>query len=196
MPDLRRYRTRSGSLLARERGAIDQLCAGHQQFSPHRHLQDLFMAAMREALCWHILRDEGLAQACLDLALNPNALRTYKDLELIPAWQAVLHTPEREKRDRRRWSRVVKHGLCDLGWSEPRRRYARPGEEALRCSAGYWHLPRVLRWEGERFFSPCYSSCSHLSWPAQTALNQGICSCGRRGQWAELKGVLPLSHTC
>ena len=63
MPDLRRYRARAGSLLARERGSTDQLCAGHQQFSPHRHLQDMFMSAMREALCWHILRDDQLAQA-------------------------------------------------------------------------------------------------------------------------------------
>jgi hypothetical protein len=192
MPDIRRYRTRAGSLLMRERGATDQLCAGHQQLSPHRHLQDLFMAAMREALCWHILRDEGLAQACLESELNPNGLRNYVDLERIPSRQALLHTPAREKRDRRRWDRVRRHSLCDLGWSLPRRRDAHPSQEQLRCSAGHWHLPRVLHSQGERLFTPCYSSCSKLSWATQSLINQGVCSCGRSGQWAEDKGVLPL----
>lgn len=192
MPDLRRYRARAGSLLARERGATDQLCAGHQQLSPHRHLQDLFMAAMREALCWHVLRDEELAQVCLASAINPNALRNYTDLERIPVWQARLHTPAREKRDRRRWDRVLRHSLCDLGWSEPRRRHARPSQDQLRCSSGHWHLPRVLRWQGERCFTPCYSSSSNLSWTAYTKLEQGICPCGRAGQWSQDRGVLPL----
>ncbi|MBX3166272.1 MAG: hypothetical protein KF760_02625 [Candidatus Eremiobacteraeota bacterium] len=192
MPDLRRYRARAGSLLARERGATDQLCAGHQQFSPHRHLQDMFMSAMREALCWHILRDDGLAELCLGSALNPNGLRNYTDLDRIPVWQARLHTPAREQRDRRRWDRVLRHSLCDLGWSEPRRRHAQPSQDQLRCSAGHWHLPRVLRWQGERLFTPCYCSCSNLSWAAQTALHQGTCRCGRSGQWAQDKGVLPL----
>lgn len=192
MPDLRRYRARAGSLLARERGSTDQLCAGHQQFSPHRHLQDMFMSAMREALCWHILRDNQLAQACLGSDLNPNGLRNYEDLEHIPALPALAHTPGAAKRDRRRWNRVLKHSLCDLGWSEPRRRHAQPDADQLACSAGHWHLPRVLRWQGERFFTPCYSSCSKLSWSAETALHQGVCACGRRGQWSEHKGVLPL----
>lgn len=192
MPELRRYRARAGSLLARERGATDQLCAGHQQLSPHRHLQDLFMAAMREAVCWHILKDDELARACLQAELHPNSLRNYTDLDRIPVWQARLHSPSREKRDVRRWDRVLRHSLCDLGWSEPRRRRTRPSQEQLRCSAGHWHLPRVLRWQGERLFTPCYCSCSHLSWTAQTSLSQGICPCGRSGQWAQDKGVLPL----
>lgn len=192
MPDLRRYRTRARSLWARERGATDQLCAGHQQFSPHRHLQDLFMAAMREAVCWHILRDDGLAQACLESELNPNGLRNYADLELIPALAWLAHSPAAVKRDQRRWDRVLRHSLCDLGWSKGRRRQAEPSEQELCCSAGHWHLPRVLRWQGGRFFTPCYSSCSKLCWPVETALDQGVCACGRTGQWAEHKGVLPL----
>ena len=192
MPDLRRYRTRAGSLWARQRGATDQLCAGHQQFSPHRHLQDMFMAAMREAVCWHILRDDGLARACLENGLNPNGLRNYADLEQIPGLPPLTHTPDAEKRDRRRWDRVLRHGLCDLGWSKGRRRQTQPCEYQLACSAGHWHLPRVLRWQGERFFSPCYSSCSRLCWPVETPLDQGVCACGRSGQWAKHKGVLPL----
>lgn len=192
MPDLRRYRTRAGSLLKRERGATDQLCAGHQQLSPHRHLQDLFMAAMRESLCWHVLRDEGLAGILLEQGVNLNGLRRYQDLEQLPNWTPTLHTPAREKRDRRRWDRVLRHTLCDLGWSEPRRRGAQGNSDELRCSAGHWHLPRVLRWQGERLFSPCYSSTSSLCWTPQTGLNQGLCGCGRNGQWSEDKGVLPL----
>jgi hypothetical protein len=196
MPDLRRYRARAGTVLARERGATDQLCAGHQQFSPHRHLQDMFMAAMREGLCWHILRDDGLAQACLEQALNPNSLRTYEDLERIPDWAPQTHSPAREKRDRRRWDRVMRHSLCDLGWSKPRRRQADPCEDELRCSAGHWHLPRVVRWQANRLFTPCYSSCSQLSWTVQNELQQGCCECGRCGQWTEDKGVLALWRNC
>ena len=150
------------------------------------------MAAMRESLCWHVLRDDGMAQALLDQELNLNALRNYQDLERLPHWTATLHTPDREKRDRRRWDRVFRHSLCDLGWSQPRRRRAALSQEELRCPAGHWHLPRVLRWQGERLFSPCYSSTSNLCWTPQSALNQGLCACGRSGQWSENRGVLPL----
>lgn len=192
MPDLRRYRTRAGSLLARERGATDQLCAGHQQLSPHRHLQDLFMAAMRESLCWHVLRDEGLAGLLLEQQVHLNGLRNYPDLEQLPNWSATLHTPGREKRDHRRWDRVLRHSLCDLGLSKSARRQASWSQQELRCAAGHWHLPRVVRWQGDRLFSPCYSSTSSLSWEAESALNQGLCACGREGQWSEDRGVLPL----
>ncbi|MBS2040131.1 hypothetical protein JST97_34405 [bacterium] len=196
MPDLRRYRSRAGELLARERGATDQLCAAHNQLSPHRHLQDMFMAAMRESLSWHILRDESLARSCWENQLNLNQLRLYTDLEKIPTYTGRQHTPAGEKRDRRRWSRVWENALCDLGWSRPRRRHLQVAPELLRCSEGCFHLPRVLRWQSDRLFTPCYHSCSSLSWKVETALIQGTCRCGRSGQWSSEQGVLPLSQLC
>jgi len=192
MPELRRYLTRASELLVRVKGATDQLCAGHQQLSPHRHLQELFMAAMRESLCWHLLHDPGLAQTCLEGGIRPNQLRRYEDLAQIPEGSGILHTPQRQKRDRRRWAQVFSHSLCDLGWSVPARRNHQPVAEDFRCSAGHWHLPRVVRWQSERLFTPCYNSTSLLSWTTETALNQGICPCGRQGQWSLQKTVLPL----
>lgn len=192
MPELRRFRSRAGELLARERGATDQLCAAHNQLSPHRHLQDMFMAAMREALSWHILRDDNLAQLCLDSQLSLNQLRTYADLEHIPVYDGRLHTPAGQKRERRRWAKVWQHSLCDLGWSSPRRRHLRLSPELLRCSAGHWHLPRVLRWQAGRLYTPCSHSCSNFSWRLETSLNHGLCPCGRNGQWSQQEGVLPL----
>lgn len=192
MPELRRYLTRARELLTREKGATDQLCAGHQQLSPHRHLQDLFMAAMRETLCWHLLHDPSLAQTCLEQELHPNQLQRYEDLIQLPKGPGVLHTPQRQNRDRRRWARVATNSLCDLGWSLPARRNHQPLAEDFRCPAGHWHLPRVLRWQSDRLFTPCYNSKSLLSWATETPLNQGTCSCGRRGQWSMQETVLPL----
>jgi hypothetical protein len=192
MPDLRRYRSRVGEVLARERGATDQLCAGQQQLSRHPHLQDLFMAAMREALAWHILRDDRLARLCFEGELQLNQLRRYADLEYLPSYAGECHNPAGIKRDQRRWSRVWDHSLCDLGWSRPRRRHLVLSKDLFACSAGHWHLPRVLRWQAGRLFTPCYHSCSNLSWSIETLLNQGICACGRSGQWSPDRGVLPL----
>lgn len=192
MPDLNRYRSRAGELLARERGATDQLCAGHQQLSPHPHLQELFMASMREALSWHILRDDALARLCFQGGLRLNQLRRYADLEGLPVYVGECHSPAGKNRDQRRWSRVWDRSLCDLGWSRPRRRQVEISKDLLCCSAGYWHLPRVLRWQAGRLFTPCYRSYANLSWSLETAPNQGICDCGRSGQWSSDRGVLPL----
>ncbi|MFN8607374.1 MAG: hypothetical protein U0931_07575 [Vulcanimicrobiota bacterium] len=196
MPELQRYLSRAGEVLARERGATDQLCAGHQQLSSHPHLQDLFMAAMRENLSWHILRDHQLARACLDLRVRLNQLRLYSHLEGLPVYAGQIHTPAGQKRDLRRWCQVWKHSLCDLGWSRPRRRNFSLLADLFRCSAGHWHLPRVVHERAGRLFTPCYRSCSSFAWSSATAINQGICPCGRSGQWSPEKIVLPLWHSC
>lgn len=193
MPELRRFLTRAGEARQRCRGAIDQLCAGRQQLSRHPHLQDSFMAAMREALAWHCLSDPRWAEACFECGCEPRSLRFYRDLTRLPRLDEQVHSPDREARDLRRWSRVADGVLCDLGWSRPRRR--RPaGEVPLRlstaplavwgrCAEGHWHLPRVVRVEGDRAFTPCFASRSLLWWPAEKSMKQGLCSCGRIGQW-------------
>ena len=194
MGELRRFLTQASEELQRNRGAIDQLCAGRQQLSPHPHLQDWFMGAMRAALAWHCLRDLSLAQACLAANCAPRSLRLYQDLTTLPRLEAQLHSQDREARDVRRWTRVALNCLCDLGWSRPHRDHLKDWPEALRrgadglsvcgrCSEGSWHLPRVLRWQGDRYFSPCCSSRSQLSWATDAIVHQGLCPCGRSGQW-------------
>lgn len=191
MPELRRFLTRAGEERQRCRGAIDQLCAGRQQLSRHPHLQSSFMAAMREALAWHCLNDERLAAACLEADCEPRALRFYPDLSRLPRVEERLHSPQLESRDLRRWSKVAEGALSDLGWSRRRR----PGPDAplraalgeifwARCELGRWHLPRVIRWQGDRTFTPCYASRSLFWWPApEKSMKQGQCDCGRIGQW-------------
>lgn len=154
------------------------------------------MAAMREALAWHCLRDKELALACLQTNCPPRDLRFYVDLQRIPETQNQLHSPQHEARDLRRLSKVTDHTLCDLGWSRSRRRQPK-GELPLEahthdsvelpfvanCGQGNWHLPRAVRFEGQRCYTPCFASRSLLCWPVKTMFKQERCSCGRSGQW-------------
>ena len=201
MPELRRFLTRAGEEWQRSRGSIDQLCAGRQQLSPHPHHQDWFMGAMRESLAWHCLRDAKLAQECLESDCEPRALRFYRDLGRIPHNPVVHHSPQHRGRDLRRLTKVALNSLCDLGWSRPRRRTWNQVTETLpfgtqyreetelhllaRCAQGHWHLPRVVQLWEDRYFTPCFASCSLLWW---SGLNGSVvepnpCSCGRRSPW-------------
>jgi hypothetical protein len=156
------------------------------------------MLAMRESLAWHCLRDPNLASVCLQARCAPRDLRFYPDLSRIPWAPDSVHSPQQETRDLRRLSKVASNTLCDLGWSRPRRRHPvrpdplelpiqEPSESPLlaRCSAGAWHLPRVIRWHNGRCYTPCFASRSLLSWLALAAPQPGLCRCGRGGQWFE-----------
>lgn len=178
MPDLRRFRTRAGEVYAAHKGAIDQLCAARQQLHPGPYPQEQFMAAMREALAWHILRQPEVVRICWEQECSPASLRRFEDLERIPGWKVEQHSPALQLRDLRRWQKVMENCLCDQGWAA-RRRHRAQTVESGRCQQGRWHLPRVVRAHQGRLFTPLFQSQSLLWIPFEGENWLAHCDCGR-----------------
>jgi hypothetical protein len=119
MPDFARFLTRVREDLSRFRGSTDRLCAHRQMLHPLPRGQDAFMEAMREELAWHCLHFPSVAQLCWDAGCLPRKLLTYADLAHIPEYGEMPGGDE--ARERRRWDRVARNCLADLGWSRLRR---------------------------------------------------------------------------
>jgi hypothetical protein len=187
MPDFARFLTRVREDLSRFRGSTDRLCAHRQMLHPLPRGQDAFMEAMREELAWHCLHFPSVAQLCWDAGCLPRKLLTYADLAHIPEYGEMPGGDE--ARERRRWDRVARNCLADLGWSRLRRAAYQEVPAELgswggrvvvgRCREGNWHWPRLVRVVQGRVFSPCLRGGSRLWVPAPAEAPQRECPCGR-----------------
>lgn len=187
MPEFRRFLTRAGEVYAEFRGSTDRLCSQRQMLHWPPRQQTSFMEAMREELAWVCLHSESSARHCWQSGVGPAQLRHYEDLQRLPDCEPFTGDARRETR---RWDRVSRNCLADLGWSTPRRRaLARMPDELAwfaqrllvgRCSHGNWHWPRVcLPWKG-RVYCPLLRSSGQLWVPLSEEIRAPQpCPCGR-----------------
>lgn len=181
--EFRRFLTRAGETLSRERGSIDQMCAQRPMLQDHPHLHSWFVRAMREAVASACVQHPEWGRALWQQGYSPAQMTDWEQLSALLALE--LPVPE-SRRGLRRERQVTENCLADLGWARLRRRSVQPQQCAVlvwlgavplaRCRYHHYHLPRLAALHNGSLFSPLQL---HQPLPA-SYIPVEACDCGRR----------------